>query len=122
MRVEEIAGRRVLFFAEEGRLLASTGDTNDFISDVWPQNADMTAIPLSRLGPDFLKLSTRLAGEAIQKFVNYGIPLAILGDVTQPVAQSGALRDFIYESNKGKAVWFLRDADALRGRLTGTAP
>lgn len=122
MRVEEITRQRLLFFAEEGPLLALPGGTNDFISDVWSQDADMAAIPLSRLGPDFLKLSTRLAGEAIQKFVNYGIPLAILGDVTQPAAQSGALRDFIYESNKGKAVWFLPDADALLGRLTGSAP
>lgn len=122
MRVEEIAGQRVLFFAEEGRLLASPGDTNDFISDVWSQTADMAAIPLCRLGPDFLKLSTRLAGEAIQKFVNYGIPLAILGDISQPAAESSALRDFIYEANRGKAVWFLPDEDALRERLTGSVP
>ncbi len=68
--VETIAGRRILFFAESGPLLAASGDANDLISEVWGHEADMAVLPLSRLGPDFLKLSTRIAGDVIQKFVN----------------------------------------------------
>lgn len=116
-RVEDIAGRRVLFFAGEGPQLASPADTNDFISEVWSHDAEIAVIPLSRLGPDFLKLSTRLAGEVIQKFVNYNMQLTIIGDIQAQSEISGALRDFIYESNKGSSVWFLPDESALRNRL-----
>lgn len=116
-RVEEIGKRRVFFFAEEGPLLAAPGDTNDFISEVWAQKATVAVLPLSRLSPDFLQLKTRLAGEAIQKFVNYQVLLVILGDVSAAAAQSDALRDFIHESNQGKSVWFLETADALREKL-----
>jgi len=79
----------------------------------------MAVIPLSRLSPDFLKLSTRLAGEVIQKFVNYRVRLVILGDVSERAGQSGALRDFIYESNNGRSVWFLPDEGVLRRKLAG---
>jgi Domain of unknown function (DUF4180) len=116
-RIDEIAGNRVLFFSAQGRVLAAPGDINDFISEVWSHDAVMAVIPVSRLSPDFLKLSTRLAGETVQKFVNYNIPLVILGDVSRQSAQSGALRDYIYESNKGRSVWFLPDEEALRARL-----
>lgn len=116
-RVEQIGDKRALFFAAEGPLLAAPGDTNDFISEVWGQEAGMAVIPVSRLGPDFLKLSTRLAGEVTQKFVNYSIPLVILGDVSAAAAGSGALRDYIRECNEGRWVWFLPDEEALRRKL-----
>ncbi len=120
LRVEDIAGHRVLFFADEGSALGAPSDTNDFISKVWSEEAEIAVLPLSRLGPDFLKLSTRLAGEVIQKFVNYRVQLVILGDVSEQTAQSGALRDFIYESNSARAVWFLPDEKTLRARLART--
>lgn len=120
-RIENIAGNKVLFFAVQGSILAVPGDINDFIFEVWSHEAALAVLPLSRLSPDFLKLSTRLAGETIQKFVNYRIPLVILGDVSAHAEQSGALRDYIYESNKGRSVWFLPDEAALRSKLGGEA-
>jgi hypothetical protein len=118
--VETIAGRRILFFAESGPLLAASSDANDFISEVWGHEAEIAVLSVSRLGPDFLKLSTRIAGEVIQKFVNYRILLVILGDVQEHAANSGALRDFIYESNNRRFVWFLPDEAALRIKLDAT--
>ena len=53
----------------------------------------------------------------IQKFVNYGIRLVILGDVARHVAESDALRDFIRETNRGTQVWFLSDRAELEARL-----
>ena len=70
--------QRVLVFEADGPLLARPGDTNDFLSACFEHQADWAVIPLERLGPDFLQLSTRLAGEAIQKFVNYRVRLALV--------------------------------------------
>lgn len=47
---------------------------------------------------DFFDLSTRIAGEILQKFTNYRVKLAIIGDFTK--FKSKSLKDFIYESNK----------------------
>lgn len=116
-RVEEIGRRRVLFFSEEGTPLAAPGDANDFLSETWAQKATVAVLPLARLSADFLNLKTRLAGEVIQKFVNYQVLLVILGDTSAAAAESTALRDFIYESNRGKSVWFLDSEAAIRGKL-----
>lgn len=54
---------------------------------------------------DFFILSTGLAGEVLQKFVNYGGRIAIYGDYSHYTSKP--LKDFIYESNKGKDVFFV---------------
>ncbi|HHX24325.1 MAG TPA: DUF4180 domain-containing protein [Thermoanaerobacterales bacterium] len=55
----------------------------------------------------FFDLSTRLAGEILQKFINYHVKIAIIGDFS--IYTSKSLKDFIYESNKGKNIFFLPD-------------
>ena len=57
----------------------------------------------SAICEEFFDLKTRLAGEILQKFINYNIKLAIVGDFS--VYSSKSLRDFIYESNKGKDIF-----------------
>eukprot|EP01035_Chromulina_nebulosa_P036232 gene36232-48789_t len=89
---------------------------HDLIGELYGSGADIVAIPVSRLGPGFLTLSTRVAGEVIQKFVNYGFRVAFIGDVSEEVAGSDALRDFIRESNRGRHVGFLGDMAALEFR------
>ena len=53
----------------------------------------------------FFDLSTKLSGEILQKFINYHIKIVIVGDFS--VYTSKSLKDFIYESNKGKDIFFL---------------
>jgi hypothetical protein len=58
---------------------------------------------------DFLKLSTGIAGEILQKFINYGAKLAIVGDFSRYTSKP--LHDFIYESNNGKDIFFVKNID-----------
>ncbi len=61
---------------------------------------------------DFFILSTGVAGEILQKFVNYRVKAAIYGDYSHYTSKP--LRDFLYESNKGKHVFFAASrAEAL---------
>ncbi|MBZ3696017.1 DUF4180 domain-containing protein [Phyllobacterium calauticae] len=115
--VSEIHGVRVLLFAGEGDKLAAARDANTFLSETWAQDATLAVIPVSRLGDDFLDLKTRIAGEVIQKFVNYQIRLAILGDISAWADTSKPLRDFVYETNRGRSLWFIRDLAELEQRL-----
>lgn len=53
---------------------------------------------------DFFILSTCLAGEILQKFINYGVRFAIYGDFSKYTSKP--LKDFMYESNMGKDIYF----------------
>ncbi len=54
---------------------------------------------------DFFILSNGVAGEILQKYMNYGGRIAIYGDYSHYASKP--LRDFMYESNKGKDVIFI---------------
>lgn len=71
------------------------------------------------LHEDFFDLKTRLAGDILQKFSNYNVCLAIVGDFS--MYTSKALKDFIHESNKGKRVcWVSNLEEALAALLLCT--
>ena len=53
---------------------------------------------------DFFILRSGLAGEILQKYINYGGRIAIYGDYSQYTSKP--LHDFIFESNKGHDIFF----------------
>ena len=64
------------------------------------------------IAEDFFILRTGLAGEILQKYINYGGRIAIFGDYSRYTSKP--LKDFIYESNKGKDVFFAAtEAEAI---------
>lgn len=79
-------------------------------------DADRIIINKSAVSEDFFDLKTRIAGEILQKFVNYQVKLAIIGDFSY--YSSKALRDFIYECNNGRDIFFLADEDQAMEKLS----
>ena len=77
--------------------------------------ADRIALEKSVLAEEFFILSSGLAGEILQKFVNYHLRLAIYGDFSRYTSKP--LRDFIYESNQGKDVFFLDTRETAAEKL-----
>lgn len=75
-------------------------------------------IPKNLVSEDFFILSTGLAGEILQKFVNYGGRIAIYGDYSHYTSKP--LKDFIYESNKGKDIFFVATLEEAQKKLTKT--
>ncbi len=65
---------------------------------------------------EFFKLSTCLAGEILQKFANYHVKLAIVGDYSGYTSKP--LKDFIYESNNGKDFYFVSTVDEALEKLS----
>ncbi|ARC28011.1 DUF4180 domain-containing protein [Bacillus toyonensis] len=59
----------------------------------------------SLISEDFFDLKTRLAGDILQKFINYKVKIAIVGDFSMYTSKS--LKDFIYECNKGNNIFYL---------------
>lgn len=67
--------------------------------------AERIALEKALLCEDFFILSTGLAGEILQKWMNYHLKAAIWGDYSRYTSKP--LRDFIYESNHGKDFFFV---------------
>jgi len=101
----------------EGPKLDGERAATDIIGEAFGAGVRLVAVPVERLGEGFLTLGTRVAGEVIQKFVNYGFRLAFIGDISEAVAASDALRDFVRESNRGRHVWFVADMAELEAKL-----
>lgn len=68
-------------------------------------NSDIILINKDLICDDFFILSKGVAGEILQKFINYNTRLAIYGDFSY--YKSKPLKDFIYESNRGHNIFFL---------------
>ncbi|SFJ03970.1 DUF4180 domain-containing protein [Caulobacter sp. UNC279MFTsu5.1] len=117
--LETLHDTPVLVFEAEGPKL-DEHSVNDVLSEAWSADATWLAIPLERLAPGFLDLKTRMAGEVIQKFTNYRVGVAFVGDVTPWTGASTSLRDFVRESNRGRAVWFVLDRAEFEARLADT--
>ncbi|WP_418596293.1 DUF4180 domain-containing protein [Hominenteromicrobium sp.] len=77
---------------------------------------NLIAIEKSAVADDFFILSRGLAGEILEKFITYQAKLAIFGDYSHYTSKP--LKDFIYESNKGKDVFFVATQDEALERLT----
>lgn len=114
--VQERAGVPVLVCDPAGPRVATMQDALDLIGAAL-LGVEVVAVPASRLDEDFFSLGTRFAGEVMQKFVNYRLRLAIVGDISRHVAASSALRALVHESNRADHVWFVPDLDALDARL-----
>lgn len=114
MRVHEID--------RAGPVLADADAAVDVIGEAWSHDAELVVLPVERLPPEFFRLATGLAGDILQKFVNYGVRVAVVGDIDDHLSGSSALRDFVRESNAGPHVWFVADragVDRRVRRLTG---
>jgi hypothetical protein len=117
-RAYDLEGFRVLEYGAEGPAPRNRRDAADLISAAWSQQAKLAVIPVERLGDDFFRLKTGIAGEILQRFVTYQLRLAIVGDISRYLDESRALRDFVYECNQGVQVWFFPDLESVAKRLS----
>ena len=76
-----------------------------FMVDLYFQGYEKIIVYQSQLHPDFFQLRTGMLGEVLQKFSNFRMQLAIIGDFS--TLQSQSLNDFIKESNRGSLVHFV---------------
>jgi hypothetical protein len=84
----------------------------DLLGSLYYQGFDRIILHQENITPAFFDLKTGIAGEVLQKFSNYRVRLAIVGNFTQYTGKS--IRDFIFESNKtGQIVFVNSTAEAL---------
>jgi hypothetical protein len=93
---EVISGSRVIGSIEEGV---------DLLGNLYYQDFDKIMIHEENIIPDFFELKNGMAGEILQKFSNYRVRLAIIGDFSKYT--SASFNDFLHESNKHRHINFV---------------
>jgi len=94
-------------------IIRTTEDSLDLMGNIYYQGFDKLVIHEKNITPDFFDLKNGMAGEILQKFSNYRIQLAIIGDFDK--YDSKSLKDFIRESNKGRLVNFVNSVEEILG-------
>jgi len=118
-KIETVGGAPVAVISGSEVVIEDVQSALDLMATVrYETNCDRVAIPKALLDEPFFDLKTRLAGEILQKYVNYQMKLAIFGDFSG--YESKSLRDFIYECNKGSDIFFLDTAEQAVERLSAT--
>lgn len=80
------------------------------------QGVERLAVHKHCFKEEFFDLKTGLLGEILQKFANYRCKLAIMGDFSTYASKS--LRDFIYECNSGKDIFFVENIESAKEKLS----
>jgi hypothetical protein len=116
-QVQEINGVSALLLDTDGASYGGDLTAGDLVGAALEHGVDLLVVPAGRLADDFYVLRTGVAGEILQKLVNYRLRLAVIGDISAHVERSTALRDLVRESNRGRDAWFLPDLAAVKDRL-----
>lgn len=112
--IDQIDNSKVAMVDSTDIIIHDVQDALDLMASISYNNNGCNKIMIykSNITEDFFDLKTRIAGNVLQKYANYNVKLAIIGDFDK--YNSKSLKDFIYECNNGKQVFFLKDKqDAL---------
>ena len=99
-------GIEIAIVTSEEIIIHDVQSALDFIATVrYETDCDRIILNKAAVCEEFFDLKTKLAGEILQKFVNYQTKIAIIGDFSMYTSKS--LKDFFYECNQGKSIFFL---------------
>lgn len=104
IEVHNIDDTKIAEVISEDTIINKSEDGLDLLGNLYYQGFDKILIHEKNITPDFFDLKNGIAGEILQKFSNYRVRLAIVGDFSKYTSKS--LNDFIYESNKGRHINF----------------
>lgn len=109
-------GKTVAVFSGEEKIISDVQSALDLIMTAkYEAGTNLIAVDKTAVVEDFFILSKGLAGEVLQKFINYNAKIAIFGDFSKYTSKP--LKDFIYESNKGKDIFFVATKEEAIERL-----
>lgn len=105
INTHEVNNIKIAEVLSDDLLIRSAEDALQLLGDLYYQGFDKIIIYEDNIIPDFFDLRTGMAGEILQKFSNYRVRLAIVGDFSRYPGQS--IKDFIFESNKSGHIQFV---------------
>ena len=102
---------QIAIVREPGVLITDGSSAMDLLAAVrYETGCSAMVLRKEQIDEPFFRLSTGLAGEVLQKFVNYHMKVAIVGDFSGYTSKP--LQDFIRESNEGRQICFQLDEES----------
>lgn len=98
-RVREIENKKYIELISTTKPLSAENDALDLVALCFEHETYALMIHYAALSEDFFKLKTKLAGNLIQKFINYNIKVVAI--IPQEIIHNGRFKEMIVEANKG---------------------
>lgn len=111
--VHQSNGKDIVALSENGVVIHNA---QEFLDIVLNLPSDRVIIYKENIPEEFFDLRSGLAGEILQKAVNYSTQLGIVGDLSRYPSRS--LKAFVSESNKSDKIIFTDTLDEALQRLS----
>lgn len=115
LKILEINNQKIAEVIAEEIVVNNTQDALDIMTDANYYGARSIILEEKHLNSDFFDLRTGMAGEILQKYSNYRVKLAIVGDFEK--FKSKSLNAFIFECNRGNAIFFAPDKETAISKI-----
>lgn len=107
---------RIVYVESKDILLSDTQSALDLMATIqYEKDCRRVILDKEAISEEFFRLSSGVAGEVLQKFINYKMKLAIIGDFSKYTSKP--LRDFMYECNNGNDIFFVDSLDQAVEKL-----
>jgi hypothetical protein len=116
VETHQINGTRIAEVISDDVIIKTGEDGLDLLGNLYYQDFDKIILYEKNITPDFFDLKNGIAGEILQKFSNYRVRLAIVGNFFQCTGSS--IKDFMYESNKTGQINFVPSLPEAIDRLS----
>ena len=111
----DIKGVKFVEIITSNMLIETAENGADLMADFCFQGFDGIILHEKNISPAFFDLKNGMAGEILQKFSNYHMKLAIVGEFISCTDKS--IQDFMYESNKRGQINFVGSSEAAIEKL-----
>lgn len=106
----------IVYIESEDILIIDSQSALDLMMTVqYEKGCSRIVLDKRTISEEFFRLSSGIAGDVLQKFINYHTKLAIIGDFSKYTSKP--LHDFIYECNKGNDIIFVDNLDQAIKKL-----
>ena len=109
LKILEEQNQKIAEIKSDEIVIKTPQDALDLMADASYYEARSLILREKHLSPEFFDLRTRVAGEILQKFSNYMVKMAIIGEFEKYKSES--LKAFMRESNQGKQIFFVPDRE-----------
>ena len=117
LKIFEVNQQKIAETISDGVVIKDTQDALDIMANADYQGARSIIVYEQHLKPEFFALQTGLAGEILQKYANYKMKLAVVGEFEK--FKSNSLQAFIVESNRGELAFFVPDRETAIAKIIG---
>ncbi|MBN2007773.1 DUF4180 domain-containing protein [candidate division KSB1 bacterium] len=117
LRIHDTNGKKIAEIISDEVIINTVQDALDIMGNANYQDALNIILYEKNIIPAFFDLKTGLAGEILQKFSNYNMKLALVGEFGKYTSNS--LKAFIIECNRGNRVFFVDDFQTALNKLLG---